>query len=425
MGETHMPLPNADTDATTPKYLRDKYSIVGVGETTYTRGSGRSTRALGTWAIRNAMQDAGLKPSDIDGMLSYSGNDSTMGPFLAGDLGIRLNFFMDVHGGGSSTEALIGIAIGVIEAGMCTCVAIFRSMNGYSQVRIGGTGARSLAPVSGDALHNRAYGWQSAGQSFAPTFMRHMYHYGTKPEQVAMVKVVHSEHASNNPKAYYKKRYTVDDVLNSRIICKPLHLLDCCVETDNATCIIVTRAERAKDLRHRSPLIRSVVGRCSKPRTDMHYQCGPIDRVAGYYIKDILWPNAGLGPEDVDATGAYDAFTFTSMLQLEEYGFCKKGEGGEYVASGITRLGGKRPNNTSGGHLCEGYTHGMNMVIENVRQLRHDVDDSCPIGPDGRRQHTFDYREGGCRQVKDIEVTCNLGWANPMTGSSMVMRRGF
>ena len=419
-----MPLPNQDTDATTPKYLRDKYSIVGVGETTYTRGSGRTTRALGTWAIRNAMQDAGLKPGDIDGMLSYSGNDSTMGPFLAGDLGIRLNFFMDVHGGGSSTEALIGIAIGVMEAGMCKCVAIFRAMNGFSQVRIGGTGARSAAPVGGDMLHNRAYGWQSAGQSFAPTFLRHMYDYGTKPEQVAMVKVVHSEHASNNPKAYYKKRYTVDDVVNSRIICKPLHLLDCCVETDNATCIIVTRTERAKDLRHVSPMIRSVVGRCSKPRTDMHYQHGPISRVAGYYAKDILFPNAGVGPEDIDATGAYDAFTFTSMLQLEDYGFCKKGEGGEYVSSGITRLGGKRPNNTSGGHLCEGYTHGMNMVIENVRQLRHDADDSCPIGPDGKRQHSYDYREGGCRQVKNIEVTANLGWANPMTGSAMIMRRG-
>ena len=143
---------------------------------------------------------------------------------------------MDVNGGGSSTEALIGIAIGVMEAGMCKCVAIFRSMNGYSQVRIGGTGARSAAPVNGDALHSRAYGWQSAGQMFAPTFMRHMYDYGTTPEQVAMVKVVHSEHASNNPKAFYKKRYTVDDVINSRMICKPLHLLDCCVETDNATC---------------------------------------------------------------------------------------------------------------------------------------------------------------------------------------------
>src|SRR5208337_2516181 len=98
-----MPLPRQEVDATTPKYLRDKYAIVGVGETTYTRGSGRTTRALGTWAIRNAMQDAGLKAADIDGMLSYSGNDSTFAPSLAGDLGIRLNFFMDVHGGGSST----------------------------------------------------------------------------------------------------------------------------------------------------------------------------------------------------------------------------------------------------------------------------------------------------------------------------------
>jgi acetyl-CoA acetyltransferase len=418
-----MPLP-ADTDATTPRYLRDKYAIVGVGETTYTRGSGKTTRALGTWAVCNAIQDAGLMPAEIDGMLSYQSGDSTFAPFIAGDLGIRLNFYMDCFGGGSSTEALIGIAIGVIEAGLCKCVAIFRAMNGYSQVRIGGTGARSAVPVSGDMLHSRAYGWQSAGQMFAPTFMRHMHDYGTTPEQVAMVKVVHSEHASNNPKALYKQRVTVDDVLSSRFICKPLHLLDCCVETDNATAVIVTSTERARDLRHTPALIRGVAGRVNKPRLDMHYQAGPISTVAGHYAKDILWPNAGLGPEDIDATGAYDAFTFTTMLQLEDYGFCKKGEGGAYVSSGITRLGGRRPNNTSGGHLCEGYTHGMNMVIENVRQLRHDVDDSCPVGSDGRRQHTYDYREGGCRQVRDVEVTANLGWAMPATGSAMVMRRG-
>src|SRR6516164_3135953 len=316
-----MPLPRQEVDATTPKYLRDKYAVVGVGETTYTRGSGRTTRALGTWAVRNAMLDAGLKPADIDGMLSYQGGDSTSGTFISGDLGMRLNFYMDVMGGGSSTEALIGIAIGLIEAGCCKTVAIFRSMNGYSQVRIGGTGARSAAPVGGDMLHNRAYGWQSAGQSFAPTFMRHMYDYGTKPEQVAMVKVAHSHHASNNPKAYYKKRFTVEDVINSRFICKPLHLLDCCVETDNGTAIIVTSAERAKD-----------------------YQHGPISTVAGRYAREILWPNSGVGPEDIDITGSYDAFTFTTMLQLEDYGFCKKGEGGDYVSDGTIRLGGRRPN---------------------------------------------------------------------------------
>src|SRR5580658_6941881 len=266
-GEAAVPM-SKEVDATTPKYLRDKYAIAGVGETTYTRGSGRTTRALASWAVRNAILDAGLTPADIDGMLSYQSGDSTFAPFVAGDLGIRLNFYMDVFGGGSSTEALIGIALGVIEAGMCKTVVIFRAMNGYSQVRIGGTGARAAVPVSGDMLHSRAYGWQSAGQMFSPTFMRHMYDYGTTAEQVAMVKVVHSEHASNNPKAFYKKRYTVDDVINSRMICKPLHLLDCCVETDNATCVIVTRAEHARDLRHTPALIRSVVGRCSKPRTD-------------------------------------------------------------------------------------------------------------------------------------------------------------
>ncbi|MDC0236918.1 hypothetical protein OAL49_00445 [Gammaproteobacteria bacterium] len=416
---------NDDIDATSEKFLRGKYAIVGVGETPYTRGSGTTTRALGTYAARRAVEDAGLGMDDIDGMLSYSGNDSIPSTSIAGDLGIRLNFYMDVMGGGSSTEALIGIAIGVIEAGMCKTVVIFRAMNGYSQIRIGGTGRGSGAPsLSGDALFNRAYGQTSAGQAFAQTFMRHMYDYGTTPEQVAHVKVIHSEHASNNPKAYYKDRVSVDDVLSSRMIVKPLHLLDCCVETDNATAIVVTRMDRARDCKHIPAAILSVVGRCCKPRIDNHYQAGPISTVAGYYAKEILWPNAGVGPEDVDLTGSYDAFTFTSMLQLEDYGFCKKGDGGEYVSSGIMRLGGERPNNTSGGHLCEGYTHGMNMVIENVRQLRGEIDDSCPVNVHGERQHTYDYSAGGCRQVRNPEITANLGWAMPGTGSALVMAKG-
>ena len=418
----------SDIEATADKYLRDKYAIIGVGETTYTRGSGMTTRALGTWAIKNAMDDAGIPAAEIDGMMSYSGNDSTASPMLAGDLGIRLNFYMDVQGGGSSSEALIGLAIGAIEAGMCETVVVFRSMNGYSQVRIGGTGARASVPVGGDALHTAAYGWFSAGQSFSPTFMRHMYDYGTTPEQVAMVKVIHSEHASNNPKAYYKQRVTVEDVVNSRMICKPLHLLDCCVETDNATALIVTRAERAYDYAQTPARILGVAGRVCKPRIDMHFQHGPISTVAGHYIKDIIYRNAGVGPEDIQCTGAYDAFTFTSMLQLEDYGFCKKGEGGDYVSSGIMRLGGERPNNTSGGHLCEGYTHGMNMIIENVRQLRGEVDCYCPVDANGKRQHSYNYAEpsggGGCRQVPNLEITQNLGWAMPGTGSSLIMRKG-
>ncbi len=416
---------NSEIDASSQKHLRGKYAIVGVGETGYTRGSGCTTRALGTRAVRAAVEDAGLTMADVDGLLSYSFNDSTPSPTIAGDLGIRPNFHMDVYGGGSSIEALVGIAMGVIEAGMCRTVVIYRAMNGFSQVRIGGTGGRGArAGLSGESLFTRGIGLMSAGQMFCQSFMRHMYDYGTTPEQVAHVKVIHSEHASNNPKAYYQQRVTVDDVLNSRMIVKPLHLLDCCVETDNGTALVVTSIDRARDCRHTPAVIQSVVGRCMKPRPDNHYQAGPISTVAGHYAKEILWPNAGVGPEDIDVTGSYDAFTFTTMLQLEDYGFCKKGEGGEYVSSGAMRLGGKRPNNTSGGHLCEGYTHGINMVIENTRQLRHDVDDSCPVGSDGKRQHTYDYTEGGCRQVKNVELTANMGWGTPGMGSAMVMARG-
>jgi acetyl-CoA acetyltransferase len=402
------------------KTLRDKYCIVGVGETEYSKNSGRTTRAMAVEAIRKAILDAGLSPADVDGMMSYQNMDSTPANWVASDLGIRLNFYMDVIGGGSSTEALVGLAMGAIEAGMCNAVALFRSMNGYSEVRIGGTGARAAVPVRGLDLAQRPFGMTSAGQAFAPTFMRHMYEYGTTSEQVAHVKVAHSKHASQNPKALQRERVTVQEVVGSRWICKPLHLLDCCLETDNATCIIVTAAERARDLRARPVYVMGVAGRVSKPRTDFHWAHGPISRVAGHYAKDIVFGQAGIKPEDVHVTGSYDAFTFTTMLQLEEYGFCKKGEGGAYVSSGIIELGGKRPNNTSGGHLCEGYTHGMSMVIENVRQLRGTVDDYCPRAADG--VHTYDYAPGRCRQVKDAAITMNLGWAMPATGSALVLR---
>ncbi len=401
--------------------LKDKYSIVGIGETDYTRGSGRSTRALAIEAIRNAVTDAGLKMQDIDGMLSYHGGDSVNSSTLAYDMGAQLNFYMDCSGGGSSTEALIGLAIGAIEAGMCETVAIFRSMNGYSQVRIGGTGSRASTPVSGPGLMTRPYGLASAVQSFAFSFTRHMMEYGVTSEDLARVKVAHSNHASNNPKALMKQRVTVDDVVNSRWIVRPCaHLLDCCLETDNATCIIVTSAERAKDLKQQPVYIRAVQGRGTKPGGDFHYQHGPISRVAGHYVGPRIFDLADLSHDDIDVTGCYDAFTYTVVLQFEAYGFCEEGEGKDYIKSGIVNLGDKRPNNTSGGHLCEAYTHGMNMVIENTRQLRGMVDDYCPDWQNGN--HTYDYSEGGCRQVRNVNTTMNMGWASPATGSALILR---
>ena len=399
---------------------RDQYCIVGVGETEYSRASGRTTRAMGAEAIRNAIHDAGLTPDQVDGMLSYHGGDSTPSTAIQYDLGIRPNFYMDCSGGGSSTEALVGLAMGAIAAGMCDVVAIFRSMNGYSSVRIGGTGARAAAPIGGMDLMKRPYGLISAVQQFAYTFTRHMAEYGVKSEDLAAIKAAHSNHASNNPKALMKHRVTVDDVLNSRWIIRPVaHLLDCCLETDNATCVIVTSADRASDLKRKPIYIKGVQGRGTKPGGDFHYQHGPITRVAGHYIAPRIFDLAGVKHEDVDLTGCYDAFTYTVLLQFEDYGWCAKGEGKDYVTSGIINLGGRRPNNLSGGHLCEGYTHGMNMVIENVRQLRGTVDDYCPGAADG--DHTYDYREGGCRQVRDAKISMNMGWGTPAVGSSLIL----
>ena len=404
------------------KHLRDKYCIVGVGETTYSRGSGRSTRAMALEAVRNAVDDAGLAPKDVDGLMSYAIGDSTPSSSVMYDLGIRPNFYMDVWGGGSSPEALVGLAMGAIEAGMCHTVAIYRSMNGYSLFRMSSKDSGEMTPVKGPDLMIRPYGLFMPVQSFAFTFTRHMMEYGVTNEHLAKIKVAQSNHASNNPKALMKQRVTVEDVLNSRWIVRPCaHLLDCCLETDNATCIIVTSAERARHLKAHPVYVLGVQGRVTKPGGDFHYQHGPITRVAGHYAAPAVFEMADVTREDVDVTGCYDAFSYTVLLQFEAYGFCGQGEGKDYVSSGVTSLGGKRPNNTSGAQLCEGYTHGMNMVIENVRQLRGAVDDYCPQWQDGI--HTYDYSEGGCRRVKDAEISMNMGWGNPALGSALILRR--
>src|SRR5262249_53414344 len=153
---------------------------------------------------------------------------------------------------------------------------IYRSMNGYSEFRIGGTGARAAPPVRGLGLAQGPYGMRSAGQNFAPTFLRHMYEDGATSPQGAPVRGAPHKHAPQNPKALMKQRVTVQDVLNSRWVVKPLHLLDCCLETDNATCIIVTSAERARDLKKSPVYIMGVAGRVSKPRLDFHWAHGPI-----------------------------------------------------------------------------------------------------------------------------------------------------
>ena len=182
--------------------LKDKYCIVGVGETEYSRQSARSTRAMAVEAVRNAMRDAGLGKDGVDGMMSYQSGDSVFANWVAPDLGIRLNFYMDVFGGGSSTEALVGLAMGAIEAGMCHTVAIFRSMNGYSDFRIGGTGARAAQPVRGLDLAQVPFGMRRRAELRADLHAPHVRYgrLGTGRPRAGGPQ----QHASQNPKAFLK-----------------------------------------------------------------------------------------------------------------------------------------------------------------------------------------------------------------------------
>ncbi len=414
--------------------LSRKYCIVGVGESAYIRGSGVTPLTQGGEALRNAILDAGLEPRDLDGLVGYTENLSCDSRRLAGNLGFRLNFHMDGRGGGAAAEAQVAAAIGVMEVGNANCVAVWRANNGYSQIRLGHSGFRAGLPIFGTFSNNgmlssnpieRPYGYQTPLQEIALAAMDHMKRYGTTPTQLAQVKVAHSKHASNNPKAIYKKRVTVEDVLNSRWVVKPFHLLDCCVETDGAAAIVITSAERAWTLRRPPVYILGVAGRTCSHRSDRSFARGPISTVGQAEASKIAFKMAGISLEDVHLTAAADVTTWTTLVLLEEAGYCKKGEGGDYVSSGIIELGGARPNNTSGGYLCEAYTDGMQLIIENVRQLRWQADDSCPRGmrDSDPALHTYDYSEGKCRQVKAPYIAHNIGWSTLGVTSSLILSR--
>jgi acetyl-CoA acetyltransferase len=372
---------------------------------------------MATQAIENAAADAGLEVSEIDALLSY-GADSTDSVTVAGTLGVELNNYVDIAGGGSSSEALISMAMGMIDSGSCGVVAIYRALRGYSEERVG-MGPNWPTTVANGLM--QAYGVFSAAQQFAPIYAAYMAQTGVTSEQVAHVKASQSISASSNPKALYQDPVSVQDVLESRMIVSPvLHLYDCCVESDGAVAIIVTSLDRARSLRQHPIRVLAAIGRVSRANP-AYYYWGDMTELGATRAKELIFGLAGVSPQDIDVTAAYDCFTVSTTMLLERFGFCEPAGGGDYVANGTIALGGRRPNNTSGGQLCEGYTHGLSLVVENVRQLRWRVDDFCPEASNGI--HTFDYTPGHCRQVRTPELAMNMGWRTPPTQSAMILAR--
>jgi len=359
---------------------RDRCAIVGIGTTDYSRDSGRSELTLATQAALAAVDDAGLTAGDIDGIVRCD-MDLVRHNDLVDVLGLGdLSYWGEVGPGGVAPCAMVGQAVAAILAGMATAVLVFRSLNGRSGRRFGLAADGASARVGGSGSYDEfflPYGLHTPGQAFALMAQRHMLEYGTTEKDLGQIAVTCRARANANPGAQmHARRLTMDDYLAARMISTPLRLFDFCLETDGACAVVVTSTERARDLRRPPAVIRAVAqGSVSHPQPGLQFPVlmrDSITTLPARPVGEALFRRAGLGPDDIDVAQLYDCFTITVLLQLEDYGFCAKGEGGALASSGEIDLGGRLPINTGGGHLSEGYIHGMNHVVEGVRQIRGD-----------------------------------------------------
>ncbi|MFE2426409.1 lipid-transfer protein [Streptomyces sp. NPDC059373] len=350
--------------------LGGRAAIAGIGATEFSKDSGRSELKLAVEAVRAALDDAGLTPADVDGMVTFT-MDTSPEIAVAQAAGIgELGFFSRVHYGGGAACATVLQAAMAVATGVADVVVCYRAFNERSGRRFG-SGVQHREPsAEGAALGvNLPSGLLTPASWVAMSAQRYLYEYGLDAEVFGHVAVADRRHAATNPAAYfYGKPITLADHAASRWIVEPLRLLDCCQETDGGQAIVVTSAERARDLRHPPAVIRAAAqgaGRAQEQMTSYYRR----DRdLAGLpemaVVARQLWRTAGLGPEDVDTAVLYDHFTPFVLMQLEEFGFCGRGEGGAFMEAG------RLPVNTHGGQLGEAYLHGMNGIAEGVRQLR-------------------------------------------------------
>jgi acetyl-CoA acetyltransferase len=370
--------------------------LVGVGETRYAKWggiTGTSEYQLAIEAILAAVADAGMTPDDVDGLASFAEdrNDAT---FVAADLGIpelRYASLSWLPGGGGACAAVANAAMAV-ESGAAEAVVVYRSLC-QGQFRRFGQGPGNMPARRGPpriphvrraerlleahVAFTMPFGMFSPPIAYAMVLRRHMHLFGTTVEQMGHVAVTTRAHAARNPRAVMGGRpMTMDDYLQSRMVSEPFRLFDCCLENDGACAVVVTTAERAADTA-KGPvsLLGTAQGTLQGFGHGQYSNVGmPDDDYASAGARGVaarLWAAAGVGPGDVDVAQIYDHFTGLVLLSLEDFGFCPRGEGGPYAASGaLAWPDGAMPTNTHGGSLSEAYIHGLNHVVEGVRQLR-------------------------------------------------------
>jgi acetyl-CoA acetyltransferase len=344
--------------------LRGKVAIAGVGETDYSRNSGRSELTLSLQAIHAALDDCGLTAQDVDGLLRWQ-VDTSAEAEVAASLGVReLTYFGDITQAGNVGAALVANAAAAINAGLANVIVIYRGMNGRSGRRYG-RGEVTGRGGAGGGQFTEPFGVLVPQHGLAMMTRRRMYETGVTSQQFGATAVAIRGHANRNPRAtFYETPLTLEDHQNSRFVVEPLHLFDCCLETDGAGALVLTSAELARGLKKPPAYIRAAA------QTGYIKQRGYTD-TAAIATGPRLFRQAGMTPQDVDVVQVYDHFCPFVIFALEDYGFVKRGEGGEFVDAGqIAWPDGSLPVNTSGGHLSEAYLQGMNQLIEGVRQVR-------------------------------------------------------
>ena len=356
--------------------ISGRASIVGLGATEFSKRSGRTEVRLAMEATLQALNDAGIDPSEVDGFSSYS-VDKVPEYEIARLLGAKnVSFFSQVpHGGGAACAPVLHAAMAV-ATGIAKTVVVYRAMNERSWYRFGnGNYGFGDSPL----FENVNYGWYMPHGFHTPAAWvgmfarRYMHAYGATSEDFGRVAVAVRDFAATNPAAFFHgKPITLEEHQASRWICEPLHLLDCCQESDGAVAMVITSTERARDLKCKPVVIKGAAQGISDGQQIM----------TSYYREDItglpemglvakqLWQQSRLTPQDIQTAVIYDHFTPFVLPQLEEFGFVKRGEAKDFIRAGQHARGGSLPINTHGGQLGEAYIHGMNGIAEGVRQVR-------------------------------------------------------
>jgi acetyl-CoA acetyltransferase len=350
-------------------------AIVGIGATEFSKESGRSELQLSVEAVRAALADCGLGPADVDGLTTFT-MDTSSEIALARELGIpALRFFSRINYGGGAACATVQQAAMAVACGVADVVVAYRGFNERSGRRFGQVDASVAQQVNTNGLDNAwtyPFGLGTPAATVAMQARRYLHEYGATSADFGRVAVADRRHAATNPAAFFFGRpITLEEHQASRMIVDPLHLLDCCQESDGAVALVVVSAKRARDLRQRPAVIAAAAQGSAADQFVM----------TSYYRDDIgipemgvvgreLWRQSGLGPADVQTAVLYDHFTPYVLMQLEELGFCGRGEAPGFIADGGIELGGRLPINPHGGQLGEAYIHGMNGIAEAVRQVR-------------------------------------------------------